>query len=403
LSNAKTENLPNYWESDDELAISFDDDVHIDVEDFYQESQFDFDDDQWTQSLDIPIDEQDSDEAVLDETHSFVADGGLDDFAEDIVAFEHQNLHIPIDNGFHIDNEETGDEAQEMNQVLAVPLGSRMFEHECLSNDIRTKQQLIRLFYFDNMPAKFNRVLGEQVDVDAAIQFLDHMVEMHMSESEGDDFLALMDRIVSSQTGKVFPMPIRSKTLKLAFLGKADHFFPLEETTIQILPQLFGDSEKSKVHIPPLKKPSILLENALSFLLLKIVPSNLTKESIPLHEIVNGNCERMYEGFCSGDYPIEIQEMMYRDCHLLFHGRKPLLLYVSIFIDGGLMNSTHSRSAIPIVLTILNDSAKSSTLVGFCSKKLHIPDEEFDILLEKKGVTAKSNRKNMKTLALRQA
>ncbi len=80
-----------------------------------------------------------------------------------------------------------------------------------------------------------------------------------------------------------------------------------------------------------------------------------------------------------------------------------LLLFVSIFIDGGLMNSTHSRSAIPIVLTILNDSAKSSTLVGFCSKILHIPDEEFDILLEKKGVTAKSNRKNMKTLALRQA
>ena len=67
------------------------------------------------------------------------------------------------------------------------------------------------------------------------------------------------------------------------------------------------------------------------------------------------------------------------------------------------MNSTHSRSAIPIVLTILNDSAKNSTLVGFCSKKLHISDEEFDILLEKKGVTAKSNRKNMKTLALRQA
>ena len=55
------------------------------------------------------------------------------------------------------------------------------------------------------------------------------------------------------------------------------------------------------------------------------------------------------------------------------------------------------------MLTILNDSAKSSTLVGFCSKKLHISDEEFDILLEKKGVTAKSNRKNMKTLALRQA
>jgi hypothetical protein len=76
---------------------------------------------------------------------------------------------------------------------------------------------------------------------------------------------------------------------------------------------------------------------------------------------------------------------------------------VSIFIDGALMNSTHSRSAIPIVLTILNDSAKNTTLVGFCAKKLHISDEEFDMLLEKKGVTAKSNRKKMKSLALRQA
>lgn len=188
LSNATTENLPNYWESDD--------DVHIDVEDFYQESQVDFDDDERSQSPDIPIDEQDSDEAGLDETESFVADGGLDDVAEDIVDFEQQNLDCTSDNAFHIDNEEKGDEAQEMKEELDVPLGSRMFEHECLSNDIRTKQQLIRLFYFDNMPAKFNRVLGEQVDVDAAIQFLDHMVEMHMSESEGDDFLALMDRIV---------------------------------------------------------------------------------------------------------------------------------------------------------------------------------------------------------------
>ena len=32
-----------------------------------------------------------------------------------------------------------------------------------------------------------------------------------------------------------------------------------------------------------------------------------------LHEIVNGKSERLYEGFCSGDYPIEIQELMFRD------------------------------------------------------------------------------------------
>ena len=109
LSNATTENLPNYWESDDEMAISFDNDVHIDAKDFDQESQFDFDDDQWTQSLDIQIDEQDSDDGGLDETESFVADGGLDDLAEDIVAFEQQNLDFTSDNAFHIDNEETGE------------------------------------------------------------------------------------------------------------------------------------------------------------------------------------------------------------------------------------------------------------------------------------------------------
>jgi len=45
------------------------------------------------------------------------------------------------------------------------------------------------------------------VDADIAIQCLNHMVELNMSETEGDDFLALMDRIVSKQTGKVFPMP----------------------------------------------------------------------------------------------------------------------------------------------------------------------------------------------------
>ena len=69
LSIAKTDNVPNYWESDDEMEISFDD-VHNDDEDFNQESQVSFDDDQSTQSLDVPIDKEDSDEVDLDETES---------------------------------------------------------------------------------------------------------------------------------------------------------------------------------------------------------------------------------------------------------------------------------------------------------------------------------------------
>ena len=43
------------------------------------------------------------------------------------------------------------------------------------------------------MPAKFNRVLREEVDADIAIQCLNNMVELYMSETEGDDFLALSD------------------------------------------------------------------------------------------------------------------------------------------------------------------------------------------------------------------
>ena len=124
---------------------------------------------------------------------------------------------------------------------------------------------------------------------------------------------------------------------------------------------------------------------------------------MPIHEMVNGHSERVYGGFCSGDYPIDLQEMLYRDYRSTFNGRRPLLLYVSVFIDGGLMNSTHTRYAIPIVLTILNDSEKTSTLVGFCSKKMHISDEEIDNILQRNGITAKTNRSDLKILAWRQA
>ena len=86
-------------------------------------------------------------------------------------------------------------------------------ECECTHNVIKQNQDLIRLFFFDNMHAKFNRVLGVEVDVEDALQCLNQMVEMHMSEAEGDDFLAFMDRIITKRTGEIFVLPIRSKTI----------------------------------------------------------------------------------------------------------------------------------------------------------------------------------------------
>jgi hypothetical protein len=328
---------------------------------------------------------------------------------EDIVDFEVLSDLVEKGIGIIIGTTVVDDDPEEMEQEFfdedvivgaSVVKGSRLTksEFECSTNEIKLKQELTKHLFYDNMPAKFNRVCGEDVNLEIAIQCLNHMVELHMSESEADDFLALMDRVVSSQTGKFFPMPIRSKTLSRAFLGKADKFFPLEESFVKILPDLFDEGE-----ITPMCKPMIKLEDAFSMLFLKINPDDLSKDSTPIFEEVNGEEQRLYGGFCSGDYSIEIQKQIYESCEEDENGRRPLVVYVSTWIDSGLMNSTHTRSTTPIVLTVLNDSCKNSALIGFCAKSLHITDEFLEQLLQRKGLKGKSNKEQMKKLALRQA
>jgi len=185
-----------------------------------------------------------------------------DDEEEDVVSFEEFAGVEPILLGTSPEACESTENAEKIASRSASPIGSKLEKHACSSNEIKLKQDLILLFYFDNMPAKFNRVLGEEVDADIAIQCLNHMIELHMSETEGDDFCALMDRIVTKSTGKFFPMPIRSKTLTRDFLGKTDVFFPLAISKISILPQIFGTGEKAD--LLPLCKPFIKLEDALS-------------------------------------------------------------------------------------------------------------------------------------------
>jgi len=147
----------------------------------------------------------------------------------------------------------------------------------------------------------------------------------------------------------------------------------------------------------------ITLKDAFSMLFLKINPNDLSKDCKPIFEEVNGEEERLYSGFCSGDYSIEMQKQIYETCEEVENGRRPVIVYVSTWIDSGLMNSTHTRSTIPIVLTVLNDSSKNTALVGFCAKSLHVTDEFLDQVLERKGLKGKSNKAQMKKLALRQA
>ena len=133
----------------------------------------------------------------------------------------------------HNDKEEIDFEEEQFDELGNVANDRKLKKADCIPNAIKKKQDLILLFFFDNMPAKFNRVLGEEVDVDSAIQCLDLMVGMHISEAEADNFLAFTDRIVSSKTLKPFAMPIRSKTLYRTFLGKHRVVFSFRNSRIE--------------------------------------------------------------------------------------------------------------------------------------------------------------------------
>ena len=52
------------------------------------------------------------------------------------------------------------------------------------------------------------------------------------------------------------------------------------------------------------------------------------------------------------------------------------------------MNSTHSRSAVPIVLTVLNDKKKNSTVIAFNVNGIHESSEMLEHELHKLGITA---------------
>jgi hypothetical protein len=75
---------------------------------------------------------------------------------------------------------------------------------------------------------------------------------------------------------------------------------------------------------------------------------------------------------------------------------------VSIFIDGALMNTTHTSSATPIVLTIINDKKKNSTVVGFFSEKLPVPKDVLNNILLNKKIKFKSQRDLIMQIALKQ-
>jgi hypothetical protein len=106
----------------------------------------------------------------------------------------------------------------------------------------------------------------------------------------------------------------------------------------------------------------------LALLLLKVNPEDLmhdVKAAYIAKTDGSGCTERLYTDYASGDYPIDVQNVVHGDSRIKYNRKKPLIIYVSIFIDGALMNSTHTTSATPILFPIINDKKKNSTVVGF--------------------------------------
>jgi hypothetical protein len=176
---------------------------------------------------------------------------------------------------FILDNECSSEDT--CTEIEKPPEESSLLKHECRSNEIKKRQDLLVFFFYDNFPAKLNRIGGREANVELAMMCLDYVLKTNLTDAEGDKLLELVREVVfNCNQDSICPVPMRTKTLRRAFLVKADRFFPLKYEKIALLHEYFGsagmevDGKKKKIRIPPTKKAYRMLEDALAMLLLKM-------------------------------------------------------------------------------------------------------------------------------------
>jgi len=136
------------------------------------------------------------------------------------------------------------------------------------------------------------------------------------------------------------------------------------------------------------------LEVAIGTLLLKMSPDDIVhnmKAEYWQGTDDNGveSVERIYTNWCSGKYAVDIENLIRNG---LETDRVPLILYCSLFVDGGVMGSNR-RSATPVSMAIQNvRKAKFQSLLGFVPDDHVVSSEVLEGLLESKGIN-KSSRK----------
>ena len=297
------------------------------------------------------------------------------------------------------------DEVDEVEEDETIFSPSQIRKSDCRWNEVLMVQQFILKNFFNSVRVRFNKVNEEVVDVDLALSFLEHMEKFNLSREEADEFLRFQNEIILSVTKKPFNVPACSKTFKRVFFEKIDKYVPIQKANIPMAPDFFSKVEvKRQKNLIPTRGCFIKLEHAIAELLLRINPNSLVKEMAPEyienHLQQGGNRERIYTGWSSGRYAIELQRQIKEEYEAM-GSKMPLILYVSIFIDSAVMNSTHSRSATPVLLSVLNSKEKDMTLVGLVPGNMAYSKEELRSMLNEIGLN-KTAKKYVLQLVPRQ-
>jgi len=287
------------------------------------------------------------------------------------------------------------DDSTESREGLILPDINR---EECEINDILKVQEILLSHYFDQRtsPFQFNKVNGKcVVDKVIALQMLKYIEENHMSREAADTYIKNQHAIMEQATGKPFNMVKSYKTLKRVFLLNVDKKIPLAYCDIALPEQFFGSIRTSANRpLPSLKAAYIPLEVTLATMLLKISPQNVVhtmKKEEFKEKDANGveKVERIYTNWCSSKYACETQELIREGAD----NRIPLILYMSIFVDGGAMNSSMSRSATPVSIALQNVvNEKYQSLIGFVPEESSVSQEILDGLLVEQGINQTSRQ-----------
>jgi len=130
------------------------------------------------------------------------------------------------------------------------------------------------------------------------------------------------------------------------------------------------------------KAPFIDIECAIAQLLLKIRPQDLEDRIGPIFEdAVDGGRNRIFTTFGTEVYAQEMQGFINE--FIVDTEAKPLVLAISVWLDKAPMNSSMSRSAVPVVIRVMNDLTNNPFVIGYAPEDLPMDCDLLKLFMEK--------------------